>query len=294
MSKPQFSPLALAVLALVFERPMHPYEMAATLKHRRKHESIKLRYGTLYTVIDLLAQRGLIRPKETSRGGKRPERTVYALTPAGRDRLRDWMRDLVAQPAKEFPQFEAALCLLPVLPPEEALALLRDRRDRVAENIAGLEQELARISAMTLEQASEPDRQTPAPLLDQKFPAIFIVESRYRLALLKTELEFVSALVRDIAENGWGPVELWRTMQATCEREFCRENQTAVNESAGLPARRQGRDDNERRQGQIAALAFDRSRRKGAYPIRNGATMAADHGIGRELRHCSVRPSCRL
>ena len=48
------NPLALAVLALLFERPMHPYEMAATLKQRHKEDSIKLRYGSLYTVIDLL------------------------------------------------------------------------------------------------------------------------------------------------------------------------------------------------------------------------------------------------
>jgi DNA-binding PadR family transcriptional regulator len=46
------SPLALAVLALLYERPMHPYEMASTLKERREEESIKLRYGSLYTVID--------------------------------------------------------------------------------------------------------------------------------------------------------------------------------------------------------------------------------------------------
>ena len=132
-SKMPTNPLALAVLALCFERPMHPYEMAATLKRRQKHESIKLRYGSLYTVIELMTSRGLIRSKETSRGGKRPERTVYALTPAGRNLLRSWMRHLLAEPAKEFPQFEAALCLLPVLPPDEAVALLRDRRLRLEE-----------------------------------------------------------------------------------------------------------------------------------------------------------------
>ena len=48
------NPLALAVLALLFERPMHPYEMAATMKERHKEDSIKLRYGSLYTVIDML------------------------------------------------------------------------------------------------------------------------------------------------------------------------------------------------------------------------------------------------
>ena len=225
MAKPRFNPLALAVLALVFERPMHPYEMAATLKHRQKHESIKLRYGTLYTVIDLLAVRGLIRSKETSRGGKRPERTVYALTPAGRDLLGEWMRDLIAEPAKEFPLFEAALCLLPVLPPDEAVKLLRDRTVKLAGNIGQIEAELARMSGMTFEQVKEPDQELPPSLLGQKFPAIFIVEGQYRLALLKAEFEFVSDLVRSITEDGWGPVELWRNMQATCEREYRRENE---------------------------------------------------------------------
>src|SRR5204862_121099 len=126
-----------------------PYEMAAILKHRRKHESIKLRYGSLYTVIDLLAARGLIRPKEISRGGRRPERTVYALTPAGHDLLQDWMGDLLAQPAKEFPQFEAALCLLPVLPPDQAVSLLRDRLVRLSSDIARIQAELAQVSTIT-------------------------------------------------------------------------------------------------------------------------------------------------
>ena len=61
------SPLALAVLALLFERPMHPYEMAATMRERHKEESIKLRYGSLYSVVELLQREGLIAPQETSR-----------------------------------------------------------------------------------------------------------------------------------------------------------------------------------------------------------------------------------
>jgi DNA-binding PadR family transcriptional regulator len=214
------NPLALAVLALVFERPMHPYEMAATLKHRHKHESIKLRYGTLYTVIELLTARGLIRPKETSRGGKRPERTVYALTPAGHDLLQSWMRDLLARPAKEFPQFEAALCLMPVLPPDEAVTLLRDRAKRLADQIAEMQTDLAQITNMTLGEMAEPNQQLPAPLLGQKFPALFVVESEFRQALTKAELAFVNELVRRITEDGWGPVGLWQDMQAACEREY--------------------------------------------------------------------------
>lgn len=214
------NPLALAVLALVFERPMHPYEMATTLKHRQKHESIKLRYGSLYTVIDALTARGLIQPMETSRDGRRPERTVYNLTPAGHDQLRVWMRDLLAKPAKEFPQFEAGLCLLPVLPPDEVVTLLRDRAARLSETIAGMKQQFATVAGQDLAAVAGPDEQLPAPLLGQKFPAIFLVESEYRLALLTAELNFVNDLVRRITEEGWGPVELWRNIQATCESDY--------------------------------------------------------------------------
>src|ERR1700757_3903406 len=132
------NPLALAVLALLFERPMHPYEMGAILKQRHKEESIKLRYGSLYTVIALLLRRGFIAARETGRDGRRPERTVYEITPAGCDELRAWMAELIAEPVKEYPQFEAALCLLPVLPPDEALVLLKQRLDRIEQSVVTL------------------------------------------------------------------------------------------------------------------------------------------------------------
>ena len=213
------NPLALAVLALLFERPMHPYEMAATLKHRHKHESIKLRYGSLYTVIDLLMGRGLIGAKETSRDGKRPERTVYTLTAAGCDELRDWMRELVSEPAKEFPQFEAALCLLPVLPPDEAVKLLRCRAVHLSDKVARLEAHLSHIVGQDLSAIAGPEEKLPAPLAGEKFPPIFVVESEYRLALIKAELGFVRDLVRRVAEDGWGPVGVWREIQASMERQ---------------------------------------------------------------------------
>jgi len=213
------NPLALAVLALLFERPMHPYEMAATLKHRHKHESIKLRYGSLYTVIELLVGRGLIGAKETSRDGKRPERTVYTLTVAGCDELRDWMRDLLREPVKEFPQFEAALCLLPVVPPDEAVKLLRDRALHLSGKVAQLEAEMSHMLGQDLSAIAGPEEKLPAQLAGQKFPPIFVVENEYRLALIKAERGFIHDLVRRITEDGWGPIGVWRELQATMERE---------------------------------------------------------------------------
>jgi DNA-binding PadR family transcriptional regulator len=184
------NPLALAVLALLFERPMHPYEMGVILKQRHKEESIKLRYGSLYTVIELLLRRGFIVARETARDGRRPERTVYEISAAGRDELRAWMADLIADPVKEYPQFEAALALLPVLPPDEALALLRRRLTLCEQNSAALTRELQEVGVANL-------------------PPLFLVETEYRLALIKAEQHFVAELVRRI-ESGWGPLDLWR------------------------------------------------------------------------------------
>ncbi len=70
------NPLALAVLACLAEHPMHPYEIATTLRIRKKDESVKLNYGSLYTVVESLLRHGLIIPQETEREGRRPERTV--------------------------------------------------------------------------------------------------------------------------------------------------------------------------------------------------------------------------
>jgi DNA-binding PadR family transcriptional regulator len=208
--------LALAVLALLFERPMHPYEMAITLKQRNKGDSIKIRYGSLYTVIELLLKRGLIVVKETSRDGRRPERTVYALTPSGCDELRSWMEDLLRDPVNEYTHFEAGLSLLPVLPPDEAVGLLRQRALRLSAAAAALE---ARLSHLALQGVPDAPAGLPGPLVGKTFPALFVVETEFRLALLKAELAFVNELVRRIREDRWGPLDLWRELQALCARQ---------------------------------------------------------------------------
>ena len=209
------NPLALAVLALLFERPMHPYEMAATLKQRHKAESIKIRYGSLYTVIVLLAKLGYIVAKETSRDGKRPERTIYVLTPSGYDELRAWMQDLLREPVREYPQFTAGLSLLPVLPPEEAVALLRQRALRLSAEATRIETQLAELAQQDIPVAPE---ELPPQLIGKKFPPLFVVEGEFALTLIKAELAFVNELARRITEEGWGPLDLWRELQADCAR----------------------------------------------------------------------------
>jgi len=160
---------------------MHPYEIAATLRMRHAEGSIKIRYGSLYTVIEGLQRECLVAVKEIVRDGRRPERTIYEITSAGQERMRTWLRDLIEIPVKEYPKFEAALSLLPAVPPAEAVALLEARSRRLG---AMAEEIRARIEVVT--KIVEP---------------LFLVENEYRLTLVEAERQFIDDLLRRIAED---------------------------------------------------------------------------------------------
>jgi DNA-binding PadR family transcriptional regulator len=185
------NPLALAILSCLHERPMHPYEVAQTLKSRAKDESIRLNFGSLYSVVEGLAARGMVEPRETVREGKRPERTIYEITPLGRRELTDWLSELVSNPAKEYLQFEAALSLLPSLAPDDALALLRQR-------------------AVALEIRLRQSEATVALAQDQGLPRLFMLETEYGDALTRAELDFVRTLVTDLENDKLAGLEEWR------------------------------------------------------------------------------------
>jgi DNA-binding PadR family transcriptional regulator len=186
------NPLALAVLTCLFEKPMHPYEMAQTMRSRAKHESVKLNYGSLYGVVEGLEKRGLIRARETTRAGRRPQRTIYEITPAGEIELNEWMTELVSVPVKEYPRFEAALSFLPSLPPDEVPELLRQR-------CAALE-----IAVEQIEAAIDGS-------LKRGLARLFIVEDGYRVALMRRELEFARDLADEIDAGTLSGLELWRS-----------------------------------------------------------------------------------
>ena len=192
------NPLALAVLACLHERPMHPYEMASTMRERGKENSIKLNYGSLYTVVDSLAKNGLIEAMEARREGRRPERTVYRLADAGRARLDAWMSELLAEPVKEYPQFEAALSLLPVLHPDAVTELLHTR-------IRLLQKEIAQAQIM-LETAH-----------NARLPRLLLIEGEYHVAMREAELSWVRRLAGELEAGTLEGQDGWRHVYETGE-----------------------------------------------------------------------------
>lgn len=192
------NPLALAVLSCLYERPMHPYEISQTLRVRAKEDSIRLNFGSLYGVVATLERRTLVRAVETVREGKRPPRTIYEITEAGRTEMAEWLSELVSVPVKEYLQYEAGLSLIGGLPPDDAVVLLRQRCDALE---VRLEQERAVREAMA----------------KRGLPRLFALEGEYQSALLEAELEFTRALVADIESGALTGLDEWRGWHETTD-----------------------------------------------------------------------------
>jgi DNA-binding PadR family transcriptional regulator len=193
--KNRSNPLALAVLVTLYEKSMHPYEIAQTLRERAKHESVRLNYGSLYAVVEGLERRGLIAAHETVREGKRPERTIYRITDQGAREMIDWLTEIIGVPAKEYPQFMAGLSFIAALSPDDALSALKLRANTLEMQLAHMR---AGMRAAT----------------DIGLPRLFMIESEFEEQLVQAELHFVTGLVKDLASGDLEGIEMWRSFHA--------------------------------------------------------------------------------
>jgi DNA-binding PadR family transcriptional regulator len=191
------NPLALAVLVTLWQKPMHPYEIAQTLRSQGKDATTKIKYGSLYTVVQNLEKHGFVEVADVERAGNRPERTVYGLTDAGREEAADWLSDLLAVPAKEFPIFETALSFLAVLHPDEVVRLLRER-------LKNLEVEVVSGRA-ALEK------------LYETLPRLFLVEVEYQVHMVEAQTEWVRGFLEEIEKGSLPGVDGWRHFHETGE-----------------------------------------------------------------------------
>jgi DNA-binding PadR family transcriptional regulator len=184
--------LALGLLALLVPgRPMHPYEMATLLRRTGKEHDLHIKWGSLYTVVGNLEKHGFIAAVDTGRAGRRPERTRYAITDAGRAELRDWLRELVADPEREQPRFAAALSVVGVLPPDEVAELLEHRLRALEADVAAQRAALQRFAT--------------------EVPRLFLIESEYALALRVAEAEWTRSLLAELTDGSMPGLSEWRT-----------------------------------------------------------------------------------
>jgi DNA-binding PadR family transcriptional regulator len=172
------SPLALAVLILLYESPMHVYRMQQQMERRGADEIVNVTQpNSLYQTISRLERSGLIVASTVNRDKKRPERTIYDLTALGRSTISEWTRELLSKRSREFPEFAAAISFLPILTPKDAMRQLETRTRTLEAEVARLGSRLAAV---------------------QSFPRLFRLEVEYLHCQANAELRWVLALVDDL------------------------------------------------------------------------------------------------
>ncbi|ALE07087.1 hypothetical protein AL755_19120 [Arthrobacter sp. ERGS1:01] len=179
MTMSKRSPLALAVLSLLEEAPMHPYRMQQLITSRGKDKVINVsQRASLYSTIDRLTREGLVRVAETERDGQRPERNVYEITDDGRATAYGWLTDMLSVPRRSFPDFYAALAHAPMLTPESLAELLETRRGLVAAEVDELRNGLAAVEGF--------------------LPRVVLLDTELILQTRATEVAFLDNLLADL------------------------------------------------------------------------------------------------
>ena len=91
--------------------PQHAYQIATRLQ-QISARLLNLNQGTLYPALIRLEQYGWIKGS-WGRTESNREAKYYEITKPGETEMRNWLREILSEPVKEFPQFEAGLSLLP-------------------------------------------------------------------------------------------------------------------------------------------------------------------------------------
>lgn len=182
--------LALGILATLVEKPMHPYELASVLRERDKEQDLAIKWGSLYRVIQNLSRHGFIEAIDRGREGARPERTVYRITAAGRSEADSWVRELLAWPTPEHSRLEAGLSVMGLLGPDEVVALLRQRVER--------------LESLQASQRADFERHLST------LPRLFLLEREYDLAIRDAELAWTRSLLGELVDGSFPDLAGWR------------------------------------------------------------------------------------
>jgi DNA-binding PadR family transcriptional regulator len=185
------SPLALAILGLLEDGPLHPYGMQQLIRRWGKDEVINVgQRATLYKMINRLCEAGLIKPAGTTRDHSYPERTSYELTEVGRETRQQWMSEVLSTPRNEFPEFPAGLSFLPLLTPESTRELLVTRRDKLVQRLAERDALIAGV--------------------DFSLPRATMLETEYLHVLTEAEVRWLDSVIAGLGDGSitWTAREL--------------------------------------------------------------------------------------
>ena len=123
-----------ALLGLLCEGPMHPWQIQKVVQHRDMRSWTELSQATIYSQLRSLERAELVACQ--TQVGQGRLRKVYAVTSAGRAALKAKVRELLTEPEPKKWRVDLGTYNLDALPRREALACLRAYRAKLEEGIA--------------------------------------------------------------------------------------------------------------------------------------------------------------
>ena len=96
------------VLAMLAKEPSYGYELRARLREALGPLGEAMNPGQVYVTLTRLEKAGLVTSRRAEGLADRPDRTVYGLTPAGQERVAEWLAE-VSWPKPDLAEFHLKL-----------------------------------------------------------------------------------------------------------------------------------------------------------------------------------------
>jgi DNA-binding PadR family transcriptional regulator len=148
----------LTLLSLLSLGPSHGYGLREVIESWRMDRWANVSFGSIYQVLERMARQGFVSADAPVQDSRRPARTTYRITPAGRDELRRLLRQAWSTPAPYVEAIDVALSFAPLafLDRTDVVSLLQTRLDRLED----ASKQVALDEADTLERSDDAAFQT--------------------------------------------------------------------------------------------------------------------------------------
>jgi DNA-binding PadR family transcriptional regulator len=134
----------ITILGLLAECPMHGYQIHQQIKERQMDYWAKIKLPSIYNALTRLEEQGFITSGK-EKVGKTPERTVYLLTPTGREKLSELVQDFLRTDEQPEWLLGIGVAFICGAPREKVLEALQLRQQSLEKHLELLPKNLANL-----------------------------------------------------------------------------------------------------------------------------------------------------
>jgi DNA-binding PadR family transcriptional regulator len=129
----------VALLGLLLEEPMHPYQIEKTIQFRDMRSWTEISMSSIYKTLSGLENKSLVKSEVKISQQNRPQKT-FRLTPKGRRALREKIREILSRPETVIWQFNIGTYFMDALEGDEISGALEEYERGLSELVMGYEE----------------------------------------------------------------------------------------------------------------------------------------------------------